>query len=80
MENIRNRKQIEFIRKDDNEEKFQQQSRLTFSGIHKAYTNYDSYTFNQNEFLMDKPSFLGFAVSDLSKLHMYENYYDKFQP
>ena len=46
MENIRNRKQLEFIRKDDNEEKFKQQSRLTFSGIHKAFTNYDSCTFN----------------------------------
>ena len=29
---------------------------------------------------MDKPIYLGFAVLDLSKLHMYETYYDKLQP
>ena len=29
---------------------------------------------------MDKPRYLGFAVLELSKLHMYETYYDKLQP
>ena len=29
---------------------------------------------------MDKPIYLGFAVLELSKLHMYETYYDKLQP
>ena len=29
---------------------------------------------------MDKPYYLGFAVSELSKLLMYEAYYDKLQP
>ena len=29
---------------------------------------------------MDKPVYLGFAVLELSKLHMYETYYDKLQP
>ena len=29
---------------------------------------------------MDKPIFLGFAVLELSQLHMYETYYDKLQP
>ena len=29
---------------------------------------------------MDKPIYLGFSVLELSKLHMYETYYDKFQP
>ena len=29
---------------------------------------------------MDKPIYLGFAVLDLSKLLMYETYYDKLQP
>ena len=29
---------------------------------------------------MDKPIYLGFAVLELSKLHMYESYYDKLQP
>ena len=29
---------------------------------------------------MDKPIYLGFARLKLSKLHMYETYYDKLQP
>ena len=29
---------------------------------------------------MDRPIYLGFAVLELSKLHMYETYYDKLQP
>ena len=43
-------------------------------------TNYDSYTFQQNEVLMDKPFYLGVAVLQLSKLLMYETYYDSLQP
>ena len=29
---------------------------------------------------MNKPIYLGFAILELSKLHMYEIYYDKLQP
>ena len=39
----------------------------------------DSHTFKQNEVLLDKPIYVGFAVLDLSKLHMYETYYNKLQ-
>ena len=53
---------------------------MTFNGIHKSYENYDSYTFKQNEVLMDKPIYLGYSVLELSKLIMYETYYDKLQP
>ena len=53
---------------------------MTFNGIHKSYENCDSYTFKQNEVLMDKPVYLGLAILQLSKLHMYETYYDKLQP
>ena len=49
---------------------------MTFNGIHKPYENCDSYTFKQNEVLMDKPDYLGFSVLEVSKL-MYETYYDK---
>ena len=80
MENVRNRLKIKFIKKDDYSEIIKQQSKLTFDGIHKSYENFDSYTFKQNEVLMDKPIYLGFAVLELSKLHMYETYYDKLQP
>ena len=80
MEKVRNRLKIKFVKKDDYREIIKQQSKLTFNGIHKSYENCDSYTFNQNEVLMDKPMFLGFSVLEFSKLLMYETYYDKLQP
>ena len=46
----------------------------------KSYTNYSSYTFKQSEVVMDKPTYVGFAVLELSKLHVYETFYDKLQP
>ena len=41
--------------------------------------NYDSYTGKQNEVLMNKPIYLGFAVLALSNLIKYETLYDKLQ-
>ena len=55
MENVLNRMKIEFIKKDDNERFIKQQTKITFNGIHKSYTIYDSYSLKQNEILMDKP-------------------------
>ena len=80
IENVRNRLKIKFIKKDNFRKILEYQSRLTFSGIHKSYENCDGYTLKQNEVLMDKPIYLGFTVLELSKLHMYETYYDKLQP
>ena len=80
MENVRNRLGLKFSRKYENKEIIKHQSILTFNGIHKSYENCDSYVIKKNEVLMDKPIYLGFAVLELSKLHMYETYYDKLQP
>ena len=60
--------------------RFKWQSKITFEGTHKSYEKDDSFTFRQMEILMDKPIYLGFSVLELSKLLMYESYYDKFQP
>ena len=68
MEIVRNRKKLEFIKKEDTHKIIKQQSKLTFNGIHKSYEKYDSYTLKQNEILMDKPIYLGFAVLELNKL------------
>ena len=57
-----------------------QQSKLTFNRIHKLYENCDRFTYKQNEVLLDKPIYLGFTVLELSKLHMYEAYYNLLQP
>ena len=80
LENVRNRLELELIKKDDNQKIFKRQSKLTFNGINKTYENYHSYTFKKNEVDMDKAIYVGFAILELSKLHMYETYYDTLQP
>ena len=57
----------------------QNQSNLSFNGIHKTFTNYDSHACEKNEVSVDKPLYVGFAVLDLRKLFHYETYYDKVQ-
>ena len=79
MINIRNRLRLEFIRKGDTEKIIQQQSKITFNGFRKSYENCDSYTFDQNEVLMDKLIYQGFAILKLRKFLIYETYYDKLQ-
>ena len=80
LENVRNRLEIELIKKANNKKIINQQSKLTFNGIHKSYENCDSYTFKQNQVVMDKAIYVGFPILELSKLHMYETYYDTLQP
>ena len=64
------------FKKDDTKNFIEQQSKLTFNGSHKSYEYGDSYTFKQNEVLIDKPIYLGFAMLAFSKLIMYETYYE----
>ena len=71
---------IDFFKRDDIDKIIKQQSKLKFIGFRITYAIYDSYLFKQNEFLMDKPIFLGFAILHSSKLSMYATYYDKVQP
>ena len=68
------------MKKDENEKIIRLQSKLTIIGVHKHYTKYDSYAFKQNEVLMDKPIYLGFAIVELSIFLTYETYYDNIQP
>ena len=71
LENVCNRLRLELIKKGD-KKVIKQQSKLTFNGIHKSCENYDSYTFRENEVVMDKAIYVGFAILGLSELHMYE--------
>ena len=80
LENVRNRLELELIKKDNIKKIIDQQSELTFNGIQKSYENYYSYTFKKNEVVMDKAIYVGFAISELSKLHMYETKYDILKP
>ena len=68
MENIQNRLKLKFIKKDYTDRIVEQQSKLTFNGIHKSYGNCDRYTFEQNEVLLDKAIYLRVSVLKLSKL------------
>ena len=80
LENVRNRLDLELIKKDNSKKIVDQQSKLTFDGIQKTYENYYSFTYKKNEIVMDKAIYVGFAILELSKLHMYETYYDTLQP
>ena len=80
MENVRNRCKIEIIKRDNHNKFLRWQRKLTFNGICKSFSNCDSYFEKEHEILMDKPIYLGFAILELSKLHMYETYYDTLQP
>ena len=72
LEDVRNRLRLELVKKDDIKNIIKQQPKLTFNGIHKSVENCDSYTFKKNEVIMDKAIYVGFAILELSKLHMYE--------
>ena len=80
LENVRNRLELELNKKVNIKKIIDLQSKLTFNGIQKSYENYYGYTFKENEVVMDKAIYVGFAILELSKLHMYETYYDKLQP
>ena len=54
LENVRNRLELEIIRKDNIKKTFNQQSKLTFNGIQKSYENYYSYTFKNTKSLWIK--------------------------
>ena len=70
---------MDLIKKDNVKKIINQQSKLTFNGIHKSYENCGSCTFKQNQVVMDKAIYVGFAILELSKLHMYETYCDTLQ-
>ena len=71
---------IEFTKKEYDEGNNQKQSKIFSNGNDKSYTNSYSYTFIQNELLMDKPNYLGFAVLEFSKLPRNESYFYKLEP
>ena len=80
MENVRNRLGLEFIEKVHYKKLMKQKSKMTFSGFLKSYEICEDYLFKKNEVVMDQPNYLEFVVFELSKLHLYESYYDKLPP
>ena len=66
METIRNRLRLYSFEKVDFKNIIKQQSELTFNVIQKSFGSCDSYTFKQNEVLMNEPIYLGFAVLEVN--------------
>ena len=54
LENVRNRLDLELIKKDNIKKIINQQSKLTFNGIQKSYENYYSYTLKKTKSLWIK--------------------------
>ena len=80
MENVRDRTNLEFINHSEIDQLIKRQSRISFKGIMDHYSKFSVYKFDKEKTLFDKPIYLGFTVLELSKLLMYEFYYNKLQP
>ena len=70
---------MKVIKKDTDLRTIKKQPKLNFNGTHKSCTICDSYTFKQNEILMEKSNYLEFAVIEANRMLMYETYYDALQ-
>ena len=80
MENVRDRTNLEFIDHSQIDQIIKRQSKLSFKGIMYHYSKFSVYKFDKEKTVFDKPIYLGFTVLELSKLLMYEFYYNKLQP
>ena len=79
MENVRDRTNLEFIDHSQIDQIIKRQSKLSFKGIVDHYSKFSVYTFDKEKTVFDKQIYLGFTVSELSKLLMFEFYYNKLQ-
>ena len=79
MDDVRNRLKLEFVKNTDEKKILIYQSRVGLNGIHKSYDHYDRKTFGKKFIKIVKPINLGFVISELSKLIIYETFYDKLQ-
>ena len=80
MENVRDRTNLEFIDHSQIDQIIKRQSKLGFKGIVDHYSKFSVYKFDKEKTVFVEPIYLGFTVLELSKLLMYEFYYNKSQP
>ena len=80
METVRDRINLEFLSHSQIDQIIKRQSKLSFKGIMDHYSQVSVYKFDKEKTVFDKPIYLGFTVLELSKLLMYEFYYNKLQP
>ena len=80
MENLRDRVNLEFIDHSQVQQIIKRQSKLSFKGIVDWYSVFSVYKFDKEKTVFGKPIYLGFTVLELSKLLMYEFYYNTLEP
>ena len=80
IENIRKRLNLDLIDKSDIRRILNRQSKISFDDKIAEYENLNLYSFNKETIKFTKPIYIGFCVLELSKVLMYEWYYDKMQP
>ena len=76
MENVRDRVILEFIDHTQIQQIVKRQYKLSFKGIVDWYSVFSVHAFGKEKTVFDKPLYLGFTVLELSKLLMYEFYYN----
>ena len=80
IENIRKRLNLDLIDKSDTHRLLNRQAKLSFDDKIAEYEKFNLSSFKKETIKFTKPFYVGFCVLELSKLLMYEWYYDKMQP
>ena len=80
IENNRKRLNLDLIDKSDIHRVLNRQSNLSFDDKIAEDEKSNLYSFRKETIKFTKPILVGFCVLELSKLLMYERYYEKMQP
>ena len=80
IENVRKRLNLGLIAKADTHRILNRQSKLSFDDKIAEYEKFDLFSFNRETIKFTKSIYVGFCVWELTKLLMYEWYYDKMPP
>ena len=80
IEKVRKRLNLDLKDKSDTHRILNRQSKISFDDEVAEYEKLSLYSFSKESIKFTKPIYVGFSVLELSKLLMYEWYYDKMQP
>ena len=72
MEKVRERTSIEIIPHTGIDQIIKKQSTFSFEGMSQQYNDFSLYNYGKEKITIDKPTYSGFRVLELSKLLMYE--------
>ena len=80
IENIKKPLNLDLIDKSDTHRLLNRQSKLAFDDKIAEFEKFSLHSFNTESFENTKPIYVGIGVLDITKLLMYEWYYNKMQP